>query len=808
MKDDRMRRRSGILEVLAVLVLCAVLLPFSPAAVQAAAFWSAPSTVAGGAPAINLFDAAVDSSGVMRVCYSRGDDKVRYIHNAGGGWSEPAVIFAAATPGWTIRDISVVAGDDGTVHIMIIDGAEGGACELWDIALKGGSLTAPHVIGHFSAPPYAQGAFWAAGYVHFVISAPGDKDRDYSAPATQPEVWSDNMLRDFVAGRYVVVDAIGRHHSVEMRQSGATYSIFYASDASGSWQEQTVGPPLAYSLSPRITVDKDLRAHIVFVDPQRQSHLFHTSNAADGSTFPAPADISGDSTLAFSEPFDLVTDAAGNTVITAFGAATDASGLWCLTDERGYWSAPQRIAAGEMGTLEPSLSTRSLADYVVYSRADTAELRFSYGPPAGTSAPADVKGGQCVIGSGLSKDWYFAEGYTGPGFNTWLTLQNPSATGTQVEIYYLLEGEVRLVDHYALGGARTTINVNEDIGPGKNVSIRVHSAVPLAVERPVYFSYGPQGWDGGHSVVGATAPALEWYFAEGTTRDGFDEWLCLQNPQPAPATVTVTYMRPSGDDTTAIYLLQPTSRTTISVNAVVENADVSMHVSSTAPIIAERPMYFDYGGSWTGGHCVTGATAAANTWYFAEGNTRAGFDEWLCIQNPENAAARIDLTFMLDGGELQTHHMELGPHTRGTLHVPEVIEAGRDVSVKVESSDGPIVVERPMYFAYNGTWTDGHDVVGATQLGRTFYFAEGCTRAGFEEWLCLQNPGAETAWVTVTYYRGDGTQETLGRSLPAHSRATFSVNAEVGAGHDVAMKVESDKDILAERPMYFAYSLQ
>jgi hypothetical protein len=38
-------------------------------------------------------------------------------------------------------------------------------------------------------------------------------------------------------------------------------------------------------------------------------------------------------------------------------------------------------------------------------------------------------------------------------------------------------------------------------------------------------------------------------------------------------------------------------------------------------IIAERPMYFNYKGVWTGGHDVVGAPAAAGTWYFAEGYT-------------------------------------------------------------------------------------------------------------------------------------------------------------------------------------------
>jgi hypothetical protein len=39
-----------------------------------------------------------------------------------------------------------------------------------------------------------------------------------------------------------------------------------------------------------------------------------------------------------------------------------------------------------------------------------------------------------------------------------------------------------------------------------------------------------------------------------------------------------------------------------------------------------------------------------------------------------------------------------------------VLMANQDISAKV-TSDKPIIVERPMYFDFNG-WTGGHDVVG------------------------------------------------------------------------------------------------
>jgi len=50
-----------------------------------------------------------------------------------------------------------------------------------------------------------------------------------------------------------------------------------------------------------------------------------------------------------------------------------------------------------------------------------------------------------------------------------------------------------------------------------------------------------------------------------------------------------------------------TSRQTVDVrSAVGDGKDVSVALSSTRPVVAERPMYFDYHGFATGGHDTVG----------------------------------------------------------------------------------------------------------------------------------------------------------------------------------------------------------
>ncbi|MBU4392739.1 MAG: DUF4965 domain-containing protein, partial [Actinobacteria bacterium] len=86
--------------------------------------------------------------------------------------------------------------------------------------------------------------------------------------------------------------------------------------------------------------------------------------------------------------------------------------------------------------------------------------------------------------------------------------------------------------------------------------------------------------------------------------------------------------------------------------------------------------------------------------------------------------------------------------------------------------DTGIVAERPIYFNYHGNVTGGHVVMGASDPGATFYFAEGTCRPGFDPYICIQNPGSTTATVRVTYMLGDGTTRTQNLDIGANSRAT------------------------------------
>jgi hypothetical protein len=110
-------------------------------------------------------------------------------------------------------------------------------------------------------------------------------------------------------------------------------------------------------------------------------------------------------------------------------------------------------------------------------------------------------------------------------------------------------------------------------------------------------------------------------------------------------------------------------------------------------------MYFNYHSMYAGGHDAAGTTAPADAWYFAEGCTRPGFDCWLCVMNPQEAAAALDISFLTPQGSEFSLQVPVPPLSRYTLNVADVVGEGQDVSMVVRS-DLPVVAERPMYFNY------------------------------------------------------------------------------------------------------------
>lgn len=416
--------------------------------------------------------------------------------------------------------------------------------------------------------------------------------------------------------------------------------------------------------------------------------------------------------------------------------------------------------------------------------------------------------------------YYLAEGYTGGGFDQYICIQNYHEQEIEVKIIYMLsEGGNLEIEYTIPSTSRETIFVNDEIGPDHEVSSVVRSEKPVVVERPIYFWWGGMpAITGGHDVLASPFLSEWFYFAEGCTNFQtdryFNTYLCFLNPNEEEANVEIAYLFPDEPPISQRIVIEPERRNTICVEDYVGyQKEVSSVINSDLPILVERPMYFHYNDLFQGGSDVVGALRLANTHYFAEGCTWEGsiddaYSTFLCLCNPNNETANVVVTYMYESGETKLVPHLVPGYRRHTVDVNK--EAGDDhygVSMKVDSSV-PIVAERPMYFCKDGRYMGGHDVVGLEKPEQNFYFAEGCTRNGFVEYLCLMNPGDVAATVAIDYMTGTGEDLYQETTVNPHSRATIEVNEAVGVGKDVSCRVDSDIPIIAERPMYFIYGME
>lgn len=315
-----------------------------------------------------------------------------------------------------------------------------------------------------------------------------------------------------------------------------------------------------------------------------------------------------------------------------------------------------------------------------------------------------INGGFNSIGANrTSTIWHLSGGYTGPGFDVYLSVLNPNQESSIVNVSYFFSNGSVIFNSMEIGGTRrSTINVNEIVGPDEEVTFFINSDLPIVVEKPVYFSnYGGIGIKGGHNTIGTNSPSKDWYFAGGTTLTGFDEYIPMFNPSDQESSVQVTYF--FDDGTVPLvnnYSIPGMSRYTIWVwDEVGRGKGVGAKVESDIPIVTEKAIYFnDYEGrGFGGGHNTIGAKSPSAFWYFAEGYTGAGFDNYLFILNPGNTGADVNITYFFNNGSTQSHEIQVPGNFRNAFLINDIVGSDKAFGIEIMSNQ-PIVAEKSVFF--------------------------------------------------------------------------------------------------------------
>ncbi|HLW03664.1 MAG TPA: hypothetical protein VKT82_33770 [Ktedonobacterales bacterium] len=298
-----------------------------------------------------------------------------------------------------------------------------------------------------------------------------------------------------------------------------------------------------------------------------------------------------------------------------------------------------------------------------------------------------------------------------------------------------------------------------------------------------------------------------WYFAEGFTGTGFTEYLTLANPNDADNLVTVQYLLQGASPITKQYTVHKNSRYTLNINSEIgAGQNVSMVVTGSLPLIAERPMYFNFGGTIPGGSDVLGATSLSQDFDFGYLDNTANHHTYLSILNPNpnpNDSMDVQITYLSATGQSTVIHHSVSGDSRGTVPLAtEGLPAGT-YSALVHLSE-PGLVERPMYLIDGTTgYTGAADVVGVATPLMDWDFAEGFTSSTFSERYILSNPGATTATGTVTFFLASGPPVTKPFSLAPGAQTIIPVNALLSGNNSA--HVSASQPILAERFMSFKF---
>jgi len=167
------------------------------------------------------------------------------------------------------------------------------------------------------------------------------------------------------------------------------------------------------------------------------------------------------------------------------------------------------------------------------------------------------------------------------------------------------------------------------------------------------------------------------------------------------------------------------------------------------------------------------------------------------------------MTYLPTSGSpiVKTH--PLAAHQRLTVNIAAEDPALASAAVGAQiAADQPVVVERSMYWPH-GNWYEAHNTTAETGADTHWGLAEG--RVGgtnhAQTYILLANPGTDTADVTATFLRTNGT--TIVKTFSVRPAACLNI-AITGPGSDVpelsdeqfGATLVSTHPIIVERSLY------
>ncbi len=225
----------------------------------------------------------------------------------------------------------------------------------------------------------------------------------------------------------------------------------------------------------------------------------------------------------------------------------------------------------------------------------------------------------------------------------------------------------------------------------------------------------------------ATQPSSTWYFADGTTVRGVEQWLVLFNPFGYDAIVDVSFLTEDGRKAPgAMHGLEVPRRSSISVKVhetVRRQELVSTFVDArVGRIVAQQSAVYLPDSGRSGVTTSFGAVAPSVEWWFADGSRHRGQERSIGIANPAGYDTEVDVQVVADGDAMidpvtvsvprdSVVRVTMGGCDGGDPTRCVRIPVGLDYSVLVSSAtDVPFVAQS------TESWTDERSFTGMTSL--------------------------------------------------------------------------------------------
>lgn len=239
---------------------------------------------------------------------------------------------------------------------------------------------------------------------------------------------------------------------------------------------------------------------------------------------------------------------------------------------------------------------------------------------------ADARGRPFAAGHGgtaspsLARSWYFAEGATGPIFDTFMLIANPGRESAALEATYLLTSGERVKKRYTIAPqsrATVWVDLEDPRLADTSFSCMIDSDVPVVAERTMWWSGSAQGpWLETHNNGGAVDSASAWVVPNADTgQQGKEVFVLIGNLASSATDVQMTAVFEQGERLVRSVRIPGSTRYTFAVADAFPEArnkptGVIVDAGSTGRLVVESASYWNPGGiKWR-----AGTAEAATKW--------------------------------------------------------------------------------------------------------------------------------------------------------------------------------------------------